>query len=96
MAAASRPKQSLADLRSVGPRTIEDLHLLGIYGVAALAQAEAGELYLRLCALTGVRHDPCAEDVFAAAIAQARDPDLPREQADWWYWSRVRKARASI
>jgi hypothetical protein len=30
-------------------------------------------------------------DVFVAAVAQARDPNLPIEQRQWWYWSKVRK-----
>jgi len=33
-------------------------------------------------------------DVFRAAVAQARDPRLPAEQCQWWYWSRKRKAGA--
>ena len=27
----------------------------------------------------------------SAAVAQARDPQLPVEQCQWWYWSRKRK-----
>jgi hypothetical protein len=30
-------------------------------------------------------------DVFRAAVAQARNPQLPAEQCQWWYWSRLRK-----
>jgi len=86
-------KRRLIDLRSVGPATIKDLALLGITQVDELIAHEPGALYAQLCAMTGVRHDPCCEDVFAAAIAQARDPDLPMEQRDWAWWSRVRKAR---
>jgi len=86
-------KRRLIDLRSVGPATIKDLALLGITEVPELVAREPGALYAQLCAVTGVRHDPCCEDVFAAAIAQARDPDLPAEQRDWAWWSRARKAR---
>ena len=32
-------------------------------------------------------------DVYAAAIAQARDPHLPVEQRNWVWWSRARKQR---
>jgi hypothetical protein len=32
-------------------------------------------------------------DVFACAIAQAVNPDLPEEQRDWWYWTKIRKAK---
>lgn len=82
----------LRDLRSVGPATIKDLKILGINSVEQLARRDAKQLYEELCKATGVRHDPCCEDVFSAAIAQARDPFLPGEQRDWWYWSRRRKA----
>jgi hypothetical protein len=30
-------------------------------------------------------------DVFRAAVAQAKDPRLPADQCQWWYWSRSRK-----
>jgi hypothetical protein len=26
-------------------------------------------------------------------VAQARNPLLPAAQCQWWYWSRLRKAR---
>jgi len=78
----------------VGPATVRDLALLDIHTVDELARHEAAQLYRRLCVVTGVRHDPCCEDVFASAIAQARDPHLPAAQRRWWYWSRVRKAHA--
>ncbi len=48
-------------------------------------------LYDDLCRLTR-QHDVCCLDVFTAAVAQARNPWLPSEQGQWWYWSRVRKA----
>jgi hypothetical protein len=32
-------------------------------------------------------------DVLSAAIAQAQDPDLPKEKRRWWYWSKIRKSR---
>jgi hypothetical protein len=82
----------LRDLVSVGPATEEDFAKLGVRTVGQLAREEPGRLYERLCGLTGVRQDPCVLDVFCAAVAQARDPKLPREQRDWWYWSRKRKA----
>ena len=84
----------LRDLRSVGPATIADLALLGVTTVPALAAHEPQALYDALCAATGVRQDPCVLDVLAAAVAQARDPDLPAEQRDWWWWSRRRRAAA--
>src|SRR4051812_44732138 len=88
MSRAKNEARELEDLHSVGPATMKDLELLGIRSVGQLAGTDPRSLYLKLCALTGVRHDPCAEDVFSAAVAQARDPDLPLEECRWWYWSR--------
>lgn len=90
--ASTARERQLGDLVSVGPATLRDLALLGVASVEALARCCPHALYDRLCLTAGVRHDPCCEDVFAAAIAQARDPDSPAEQRRWWYWSRLRKA----
>ncbi len=84
-------RRSLKDLYSVGPATLADFERLGIRTVPQLARKNARGLYLQLCEVTGARHDPCCQDVFSAAIAQARDPDLPAERRRWWYWSRLRK-----
>jgi hypothetical protein len=48
-------------------------------------------MYRKLCRLTGEHQDVCVFDVFCAAVAQARDPLLPPEKCQWWYWSRRRK-----
>lgn len=87
--------RALRALRSVGPATVADLALLGITSVEALAGCDPDALYDRLCAATGVRQDPCVRDVLACAVAQARDPDLPAEQRDWWWWSRQRTGRGA-
>lgn len=87
--------RQLTDLFSVGPATIKDLRRLGITSVQQLALCEPRDLYERLCAATRQRHDPCCEDVFAAAIAQARNPHLEGDACRWWYWSRLRKVRTN-
>lgn len=84
----------LRDLVSVGPAIENDFHLLGIRTVAELAQKDPERLYSRLCKVTGQKQDPCVLDTFRAAVAQARDPFLPHQQCQWWYWSRKRKAHA--
>lgn len=81
----------LTELRGVGPSIAADLNQLGIFTVDQLAASDGRELYDRLCALTGMRQDPCVEDTFVCAVAQSRDPQLPAEQKNWWYWSRLRK-----
>lgn len=86
-------KRQLGDLVSVGPAMLRDFEMLGVRSVAQLARCNPETLYERLCELTGRAQDICCLDVFRAAIAQARNPRLRIEQAQWWYWSRRRKAR---
>jgi hypothetical protein len=87
-------KRRFRDLVSVGPKMAKDFAKLGIRSVPHLARQDPDRMYEKLCSLTGQRQDPCVLDVFCAAVAQARDPRLPAEQCQWWYWSRRRKARA--
>jgi nucleotidyltransferase/DNA polymerase involved in DNA repair len=84
--------RQLGDLISVGPAMQRDFDLLGIHSVAQLARHTPQRLYDRLNRVTGQRQDICVLDVFAATVAQARDPRLPAEQCRWWYWSRRRKS----
>jgi len=86
-------QRRLKDLVSVGPAMLRDFELLGIRNVSQLARQKPARLYEDLCRITGQRQDICCLDVFAAAVAQARNPLLPAEQRQWWYWSRQRKAR---
>ena len=75
---------------------LRDFELLGIRSVAQLARQKPESLYEKLCRVTGKSQDICCLDVFSAAVAQARNPQLPAEQRQWWYWSRKRKARRLI
>ena len=83
----------LQDLVSVGPAMVRDFNLLGIRTVAQLSRRNPEKLYEKLCEITGQAQDICCLDVFQSAVAQARDPLLPAEQRQWWYWSRKRKAQ---
>jgi hypothetical protein len=85
------PKRELRDLVSVGPAITRDFELLGVKSVAQLAKRNPEKLFERLCRVTGKPQDICCLDVFRAAVAQARNPALPMEQRQWWYWSRQRK-----
>ncbi len=87
--------RKLKDLSGVGAAAIADLRLLGIHSVAELSLQDGKELYNRLCQRTGKVHDICVLDVFRCAVAQARDPQLPIEQRNWWYWSALRKNQSS-
>jgi Pathogenicity locus len=86
-------ERELRDLVSIGPAMLRDFDLLGIASVAQLSRRSPEKLYEKLCQLTGQPQDICCLDVFRAAVAQARNPLLPLEQRQWWYWSRRRKAR---
>ena len=79
-------------LISVGPAIERDFQLLGIRSIPQLARRNPLNMYNQLCRITGERQDLCCLDVFRAAVAQARNPRLPAEQCQWWYWSRKRKA----
>ena len=88
-------KRRFRDLVSVGPKIARDFETMGIRSVPHLARQDPERMYEKLSSLTGQRQDPCVLDVFRAAVAQARDPRLPAEQCQWWYWSRRRKAGAA-
>jgi len=79
----------LQSLANVGPATRRDLAALGIHCVAQLADCDPDDLYARLNALSGRRHDPCVWDVFAAAVHQAKTG----EATPWWSWTPDRKRR---
>jgi pathogenicity locus Cdd1 protein len=84
--------RELRDLISIGPAMVRDFKLLGVDSVAKLARQNPESLYKKLCRVTGQRQDICVLDTFRAGVAQARNPRLPVEQCQWWYWSRQRKA----
>ncbi|WP_031497727.1 helix-hairpin-helix domain-containing protein [Bryobacter aggregatus] len=86
------PERRLKELRGIGKSMLLDFELLGVANVADLARRDGFVLYKELEEKTGKRQDPCVLDTFRCAIAQARNPQLPREQCDWWWWSRERLA----
>ena len=87
---ASDPR-ALCDLISLGPAILRDFEILGVRTVAQLARRNPQRLYESLCRVAPQHQDICCLDVFRAAVAQARDPRLPAEQCQRWYWSRQRK-----
>ncbi len=86
----SQPRR-LQDLISVGPAMLRDFQLLGIGSMARLARQSPRKMYEKLCRITSQRIDVCCLDTFQAAVAQARNPLLPAEKCQWWYWSRRRR-----
>jgi len=87
-----RMERKLGDLRGIGKKMLEDFDQLGVRSVQQLKSRDADELYRRMCEISGQRQDPCVLDTYRCAIEQARNPNLPDEQRDWWYWSRLRKS----
>ena len=83
--------RQLSELISVGPAMLRDFEVLGVRSVGQLARRNPERLYESLCRLAPQHQDICCLDAFRAAVAQARDPRLPVEQCQWWYWSRERK-----
>lgn len=81
----------LTSIPNVGPAVAAKLHRLGIEQPDDLRDRDPDELFERLCALDGRRHDPCLLDTFVAAVAYAGGgPARP-----WWEFSRERKARVA-
>jgi len=85
--------RNLKDLTSVGPAMLADFEMLGISTVAELRRRSPQRMYDELCRLKRQRLDPCCLDVFVAAVAQAKDPNLPVEQRQWWFYSKQRKKK---
>jgi len=86
-------ERKFQDLVSVGPAIERDFQMMGIRSVAELAKQNPKKMYDKMCRLTGQRQDPCVLDTFEAAVAQAVNPRLAAEKCQWWYWSKIRKAR---
>lgn len=84
-------QRDLKDLAGIGPAMLRDLNLLGVHTVDALRRRNPIRMYRELCRLKGEVQDICCLDVFTAAVAQARDPNLPAEQSQWWFYSKRRK-----
>lgn len=80
---------TFAGFRNLGPATRTDLDVLGVTSVAQLAASDPDKLYMDLQRKTGMRHDPCVWDVFAAIIHQAKTG----EALNWWAFTPERKER---
>jgi hypothetical protein len=80
---------TLTAIPNVGPAVARKFLALDIRGLDDLRGRDPEDLFERLCAQDGRRHDPCLLDTFTAAVAFA-DGGPPRP---WWEFSRERKAR---
>ena len=83
---------TLTSIPNVGPAIARKLERLGVREPDDLRGQDADELFERLCALDGRRHDPCLLDTFHAAVDVADGkPARP-----WWEYRRERKAAAAV
>src|SRR5260370_36884457 len=83
--------RKLSDLISVGPAMLRDFEILGVRSVSHLARRNPERLYESLYRVAPQHQDICCFDVFRAAVAEAKDPQLPADQCQWRYFSRNRK-----
>jgi hypothetical protein len=90
-----RDARKIKDLDGVGKATLEDFHKLNIYSISQLRRQDPVRLFERLNELSGTQ-DICVLDVLRCAVEQAKNPDLPKNQRQWWYWSRKRKSTKNI
>ena len=81
----------LEDIPNIGREIAKDLRDLGIEAPSQLAGRDPYDMYMQLCTQTGIRHDPCVLDTYAAAIHAARTG----EAVPWWDFSDRRKADES-
>ena len=76
---------------NIGPKVAAKLRRLDVDTPEDLQGQDGEELFERLCALDGRRHDPCLLDTFVAAVDYANGgPPRP-----WWEYSRERLAQES-
>lgn len=77
----------LEDIPNVGPAIAKDLRDIGIQTPSQLKEADGLTLYLKLNAITGIRHDPCVADIFIAAIDFMNRGEIN----SWWSYTAQRK-----
>ena len=86
-AASAAEATALETIPNVGTRIAEDLRTLGYQSPDQLAGQDPYAMYDRLCATTGIRHDPCLLDTFIAAVRfMDGGPAVP-----WWAFTPERK-----
>lgn len=79
--------EELEHIPNVGPRIAADLRTLGLDTPQRLQGQDPYAMYDRLCAVTGIRHDPCLLDTFIAAVRfMDGGPPTP-----WWAYTAERK-----
>ena len=86
-ASSSDMATRLEDIPNVGPAIAKDLRGIGIQTPSQLKEEDGLTLYLKLNAITGIRHDPCVADIFIAAIDFMNGGEIK----PWWSYTAQRK-----
>lgn len=73
-------------LGSIGDDMAQTLWHLGFTSISDLLNADPYKMYQNYSKLIGHRADPCVEDTFRCAVAQAKYPNLPKRLKQWWKW----------
>ena len=81
-----RVKSALETIPGVGPSIAGDLAGMGITRVSQLKGRSPEALYKKLCALTGVRQDPCVLYTFRCAVYYASNASHDPQRLKWWSW----------
>ena len=90
VARITAPEMDFESLPNVGPATAEDLRRLKITTLAKLKRSKPIEMYEKISAMDGEKHDICALDVFTALVEYAKTG----VSKPWWHYSHLRKAAA--
>ena len=83
--------KELQTLPGIGPNIAEDLYLIGVHSVRAVAQADPEELYTKHNARVGRVEDRCLLYTFYCAQYCASTPEgkWVESKTKWWNWKYV-------
>jgi hypothetical protein len=81
--------RQLQIIPGIGKAASLDLWNIGIRSVADLKGQNPRELYERLNAFSGARHDICMLYTFRCAVYFATESEHEWEKLNWWHWKDV-------
>ncbi len=92
--AAQAKERQFQDLVSVGPAIERDFEMMGIRSVDATRETKSQENVRQI--MQADRRSakiPACWTLLKRRWRKPMNPRLPAEKCQWWYWSRIRKAR---
>lgn len=86
---ASSPDKAIrfTDIPNIGPRMSDDFKTLGLREPKDLKGKDPYKLYVKMCAVSGSRQDPCVLDTYMAAVAFMEKGN----SQPWWSYTEARK-----